>query len=55
MKLNLYTKKDAAKKLNVTDNFIGHLIDDGHLETIQIGRRKLVTQAAIDKFLAALA
>ncbi len=50
----LFTKKAAAKKLSVTYDTMTDLIEQGHVSTVTIGKRKLVTQAAIDSFLKSL-
>ncbi len=50
----VFTKKAAAKKLSVTYDTMNDLIEQGHVSTVTIGKRKLVTQAAIDSFLRSL-
>jgi excisionase family DNA binding protein len=50
----LNTKKDAAKKLGITFDTVTNLIEQGHIKTMLVGRRHLVTNAEIDRFLASL-
>lgn len=50
-----YSVVDAAHQLGISRSRLYELIADGELETIQIGRRRLVPAAALDRLLAALA
>ena len=48
-----YSVVDAAYQLGISRSGLYELIADGELETIQIGRRRLVPTAALDRLVAA--
>ncbi len=52
---NLNTLTATAAKLNVSEQFVRNLIEGGHLDTIKVGRRTLVSDAAISKFKVSVA
>ena len=47
-----YSVVDAARQLGISRSKIYELIADGELETIQVGRRRLVPTAALDRLVA---
>ena len=55
MPANLFTKGDAAKHLRVSEDFINSLIKIRHLKPLQIGKRQLIPEAELDRFVASLA
>jgi excisionase family DNA binding protein len=52
---NLLTLKAAAAKLKISNKLIRNLIEAKHLEVMHVGRRMLVSDAAIAKFKASVA
>ena len=48
---NLYSIKGTGEALNVGRTTVCELIADGDIESIKIGRRRLVTPEAIGKFI----
>lgn len=46
----LYSIKDAAEKLSISQRVMEQLIHDGHVETIKIGRRRLVPSEALTEY-----
>jgi excisionase family DNA binding protein len=50
----LNSKKQAAAKLGITFDTVTNLIEAGHLKTMVVGRRHLITNAEIDRFLTSL-
>lgn len=50
----LWSKADAAYLLSISERVIDRLIADGDLETVPIGRRRLIPDAAIDEYIARL-
>lgn len=46
----LYTLVQAAELLSVSDRYVWHLADEGELETIKLGRRRLVPADALWSF-----
>lgn len=48
-----YSVVDAARQLGISRSKLYELIAGGELETIQVGRRRLVSTAALDRLMAA--
>ena len=52
MDAKLFSVKDTEETLNLGHTKVCELIADGDIESIKIGRRRLVTPEAIDRFIA---
>ena len=52
MDAKLLSVKDTEETLNLGHTKVCELIADGDIESIKIGRRRLVTPEAIDRFIA---
>lgn len=50
----LYDRHDAAEQLSISERVLDRLIVDGHLETVKIGRRRLVPDDALDAYIEKL-
>lgn len=46
------TREGACGQLGIRLTKLHELITDGHLATVKVGRRTLITQESIDRFLA---
>ena len=51
--LKLYTIKDIATAMDVTDRTVRRYIKDGHLQAKKIGRSIFITEEALRKFINA--
>ncbi|WP_082162133.1 helix-turn-helix domain-containing protein [Mycolicibacterium chubuense] len=51
----LYSVKEIQSKLSVSRSTLYHLLDEGQLPSVRIGRRRFVTAAALTEFVKALA
>jgi excisionase family DNA binding protein len=49
-----YTVSDAARRLGVSESFVYTLLGDGRLTAVKLGRRTLVTDAALRDLLSKL-
>lgn len=47
----LYAKPEAAEQLSISERVLDRLIADGVLETVKIGRRRLVPDDALDAYI----
>lgn len=47
----LYSKTEAAEQLSISERVLDRLIVDGKLETVKIGRRRLVPDDALDNYI----
>lgn len=54
MTRNLYAKPEAAERLSISERVLDRLIRDGDIETVLIGRRRLVPADALDDYVARL-
>ena len=52
MNINLLSIKNTEEALNLGHTKVCELIADGDIESIKIGRRRLITPEAINKFIA---
>ena len=52
MNINLLSIKNTEEVLNLGHTKVCELIADGDIESIKIGRRRLITPEAISKFIA---
>ena len=50
----LYTPEEAAELLNVGRTAVFDLIKSGQLASVKIGRRRRISAAALDDFVAAI-
>lgn len=50
----LHDKPDAADQLAVSERVLERLIRDGEIETVKIGRRRLVPHAALVDYIERL-
>lgn len=50
----LYPKSDAAEQLGVSERVLDRLIAAGEVETVKIGRRRLVPADALDEYVERL-
>lgn len=50
----LYSKADAAEQLSISERVLDRLIVDGRIETVKIGRRRLVPDEALDDYITKL-
>lgn len=50
----LYAKPEAAAELSISERVLERLIADGDIETVQIGRRRLVPADALDEYVERL-
>lgn len=50
----LYSTTEAAEQLSISERVLGRLIADGVLETVKIGRRRLVPDDALDAYIQKL-
>jgi excisionase family DNA binding protein len=46
----LYSRKMAAQSLSISIRYFDMLVEDGHIRTVQIGRRVLVRYVDLAKF-----
>ncbi|MDN4521569.1 excisionase family DNA-binding protein [Mycolicibacterium austroafricanum] len=51
----LYSFKEIQSKLNIGRSTLYQLLDDGQLPSVRIGRRRLVTAAAVTEYVKGLA
>ena len=51
--MHLHTIPESAKQLRVSLNFAYELVRSGRIASVEIGRRRLVTQEALDAFIEA--
>lgn len=51
--LKLYTIKDIATAMDVTDRTVRRYIKDGHLQAKKIGRNIFITEEALREFINA--
>lgn len=47
----VYTKKEVAEKLKVSENAVGYLIRNGKLPAVKVGRRYVVRHDTLAKWL----
>jgi hypothetical protein len=52
MKKFLLTKSAAREELGVTEDRLNDLIEIGLVETVTVGKRKMISRAAISKFVS---
>lgn len=50
----LHSKPEAASQLSVSERVLERLISDGSIDTVKIGRRRLVPHEALESYVAAL-
>jgi excisionase family DNA binding protein len=50
----LYSTAEAAEQLSISERVLGRLIADGVLETVKIGRRRLVPDDCLDAYIQKL-
>jgi excisionase family DNA binding protein len=50
----LYSKTDAAEQLGISERVLDRLIADGLVETVKIGRRRLVPHEALEDYIERL-
>jgi excisionase family DNA binding protein len=46
----LYSRREAAKLLNLSVRSVDHLLGDGRLSSVRIGRRRLISNDALLNF-----
>jgi len=51
MPAELLNAKEVAKQLRVTDMRVYKLINDREIEVILVGKKRYMTQEAVDKFI----
>ncbi len=51
----LYSVKEIQSKLNIGRSTLYHLLEDGQLPSVRIGRRRFVTAAALTEYVRGLA
>lgn len=51
----LYSVKEIQSKLSIGRSTVYHLLDDGQLPSVRIGRRRFVTAAAVAEYVRGLA
>ena len=51
MPTELLTAKEVAKQLRVTDIYVYDLINTRKIDAILVGRKRYITQEAVDKFI----
>lgn len=51
MPTELLTAKEVAKQLRVTDIYVYDLINARKIDVILVGRKRYMTQEAVDKFI----
>ncbi len=49
--VKLYTTKDIAKAMDVTDRTVRRYIRDGHLQAKKVGRNIFITEEALREFI----
>lgn len=47
----LYSVPEAAEQLSISERVLSRLIADGQIETVKIGRRRLVPSDCIDVYI----
>lgn len=52
MTRRLYDKPEAADQLSVSVKVLERLMKDGEVESVKIGRRRLVPAEALDEYVA---
>ena len=52
MNINLFSIKNVEEALNLGHTKVCELIADGDIESIKVGRRRLITPEAINRFIA---
>jgi excisionase family DNA binding protein len=55
MPKNIFTLKDAAVRLGVTRKFLLAAIESEVIKPLEIGRRRLITEAEIKRFQSSVA
>lgn len=54
LRRKLWSKPDAAHLLSVSERVIDRLVKDGDLDSVLLGRRRLIPDAAIDEYVERL-
>lgn len=52
-KIEVYTMKETAELLKVSYVYLTQIVKEGRLQAVKVGKRKVITRAAIEKFLEA--
>ncbi len=50
----LYSKPDAAEQLSVSTKTLERLIRDGQIDSVKIGRSRLIPEVALDEYVERL-
>ena len=50
----LYSKPEAAEQLSISERVLARLIKDGEVETVMVGRRRLVPAEALADYVERL-
>ena len=54
MTRRLYSKPEAAEQLSISERVLARLIQDGQIDSVLIGRRRLVPAEALDDYIERL-
>lgn len=54
LRRKLWSKSDAAHLLSVSERVVDRLVRDGELDSVLLGRRRLIPDAAIDEYVTRL-
>lgn len=52
-KIEVYTMKETAELLKVSYVYLTQIVKEGRLQAVRVGKRKVITREAIEKFLEA--
>lgn len=52
-KIEVYTMKETAELLKVSYVYLTQIVKEGRLQAVKVGKRKVITREAIEKFLEA--
>ena len=47
----MYSPAEAAKRLNMSDDFVREMVREGKLKAYQLGRKIQISEASIQEFL----
>lgn len=50
-KIEVYTMKETAEILKISYVYLSQMINQGKIQAVKVGKRKLITREAIEQFL----
>lgn len=54
LRRKLWSKPDVAHLLSVSERVVDRLVRDGELDSVLLGRRRLIPDAAVDEYIERL-